>query len=66
MLGKVTEIAWPERLAVQGDSIGHAEALHEELECWDTGERDPEKIASVWCERLHTDKVAKMILDFKF
>lgn len=54
------------RLAKTDDCKGHAVALHDELDSWAKGERNAESISKIWCERLHADKVARMILDFKF
>lgn len=52
-------------LASHDNVKGHAECLIAELESWDKGLRIPERISKVWCERLHADKVAGRILDFK-
>jgi len=54
------------RLAKHDNSTGHAEALHTELDCWANEARDPEQISRVWRDRLHADKVARMILDVGF
>jgi glycosyltransferase involved in cell wall biosynthesis len=43
----------------------HAEALRRELELWSAGQKSPEHIANVWCDRLHADRVAAAILNFR-
>jgi glycosyltransferase involved in cell wall biosynthesis len=50
-------------LAEQDDAAGHLEALKDELEAWDRGNRDPDAISGFWCERLHAEKVAAMVVD---
>jgi hypothetical protein len=53
-------------LAARDDAAGHILALKNELADWQRGGRNPEQTAEIWCERLHADKVARMILDLKF
>jgi glycosyltransferase involved in cell wall biosynthesis len=48
-------------LAEEDDCRGHARALQSELEGWADGQRDPRKISGIWSDRLHADKVARMI-----
>ncbi len=48
-------------LAAKDDLDGHLQALEKELECWQRGQRNPEQISRVWCERLHADRVAERI-----
>jgi glycosyltransferase involved in cell wall biosynthesis len=50
------------RLAEQDDAAGHAEALSAELDAWNGGWRDAQRISETWCGRLHADKVAGRIL----
>jgi hypothetical protein len=50
-------------LATMNQASGHLQALREELDLWHHGGHDPARIASVWCERLHADKVAKRLLE---
>lgn len=54
------------RLAEEDDCKGHASALQEELAAWRAGRRVARGISSVWCERLHAERVARRILDFWF
>ena len=54
------------RLAATDDVQGHLRALEEELACWDKGERNPDAISKSWNARLHADRVAERILNFKF
>jgi glycosyltransferase involved in cell wall biosynthesis len=50
------------RLAERDDATGHAEALSAELDAWNGGRRDAQRISETWCGRLHADKVAGRIL----
>lgn len=50
-------------LATTKHAAGHLEALRNELERWQHGDRDPERIASVWGGRLHAEKVAQQLQD---
>jgi glycosyltransferase involved in cell wall biosynthesis len=52
-------------LAAKDDSQSHASALRDELAAWQEGRREAQGISRLWCERLHADKVAGRILDFK-
>ena len=52
-------------LAEKNDHKGHARALLDELAAWQHGQRDADWISSAWCERLHANKVAGRILNFK-
>lgn len=47
---------------VEGDASAHAKGLLDDLLSWEEGERDPNAISKVWSERLHADKVAKMVV----
>lgn len=49
-------------LAEEDNAAGHVRALLEELAKWDRGERNAAAISTIWCERLHADKVARRIL----
>jgi glycosyltransferase involved in cell wall biosynthesis len=49
-------------LAERDDAPRHLKALHEELDRWDQGARDPERTARVWCGRLHADQVARSVV----
>ncbi len=51
------------QLAAKDDETGHAKTLVDELELWEIGERDPSKISQIWCERLHSDRVAAKIVE---
>ena len=51
------------KLAEKDDASGHLKTLLDELDLWSQSARDPERIAGVWCGRLHADGVAKMLLD---
>ena len=53
-------------LADEDDCKGHASALMGELAAWRDGQREAGGISSVWCERLHAERVARRILDFRF
>lgn len=50
-------------LADSDDSGGHLEALRREFANWEQGARNPERIAAIWCGRLHAHNVAKEILE---
>jgi glycosyltransferase involved in cell wall biosynthesis len=52
-------------LADVDDAECHVKTLMRELDCWAAGQRSPEQISAVWCDRLHADKVAAHILDFR-
>lgn len=41
-----------------------AGALHEEMQAWSHGDRNPHSIATTWSGRLHADRVATLILGF--
>jgi hypothetical protein len=49
-------------LAAKDDVDGHVLAVAQELDQWAAGERNPERIAAIWCERLHADKVAESVI----
>jgi hypothetical protein len=53
-------------LAAMDDHNGHVSALQDELAAWRDGRRDGGGISKVWCERLHAERVAGKILDFRF
>ena len=53
-------------LAEMDDHNGHVSALQDELAAWRDGRRDGGGISKVWCERLHAERVAGKILDFRF
>lgn len=53
-------------LAAMDDHKGHVSALQDELAAWRDGRRDGGGISKVWCERLHAERVARKILDFRF
>lgn len=40
-----------------------AEAIHQELQLWQNGKRDPHKIAKAWQPYFHADKIMKDIFD---
>ena len=52
-------------LAERDNAAGHSEALRAELDAWNGGRRDAQKISDAWCERLHADKVARQVLDMR-
>jgi hypothetical protein len=52
-------------LADEDLAQSHVRALLRELHDWQLGQRDPEHISMVWSDRLHADKVARQIVDFK-
>jgi glycosyltransferase involved in cell wall biosynthesis len=46
------------------DSVdGHIAALRAELDAWAGGSRSPGDISSIWCERLHAEKVAARVVE---
>jgi hypothetical protein len=49
-------------LAAKDDVDGHVLAVAQELDQWAAGERNPERIAAIWRERLHADKVAESVI----
>ena len=49
-------------LAAEDNAAGHLLALQEELELWERGQRSPQRIAGIWCERLHAERVAAKVL----
>lgn len=49
-------------LADEDTAESHAAAIRDELGRWDRGERDAERIASIWSDRLHADRVAALVL----
>ena len=51
------------RLADKPSARALADALCQELECWDTGGRDPGRISMDWMPDFRPDLVAKKILD---
>lgn len=51
------------RLAEQATPGSLAQALLDELEAWDLGQRDPVAISSFWTRELHADRVAARILE---
>ena len=51
-------------LATSDDVCGHLDALRQELEHWRLGRRDAALISTVWCSRLHADRVAAQALKF--
>jgi glycosyltransferase involved in cell wall biosynthesis len=53
-------------LAEMDNHNGHVSALQDELAAWRDGRRDGGGISKVWCERLHAERVAGKILDFRF
>jgi glycosyltransferase involved in cell wall biosynthesis len=50
-------------LADTNQAAGHLKALLSELDQWQLGGRNAERISSLWCGRLHADKVAQQIMD---
>lgn len=40
-----------------------AEAIHQELQLWENGKRDPHTIAKVWQPHFHADRIMKDIFD---
>jgi len=50
-------------LAASDDLAGHLQALKDELESWERGQRNPTRISQTWCGRLHADEVARRILN---
>jgi glycosyltransferase involved in cell wall biosynthesis len=53
------------RLAEEDDVGGHVDTLRQELDAWSAGLRSAGQISAAWQERLHADKVAGRILDFR-
>ena len=53
------------RLAATDDIQGHLNALTDELTSWKKGERNPDTLSEIWVSRLHADRVAQQILNFK-
>jgi hypothetical protein len=53
-------------LAEEDDCKSHAGALQDELAAWRDGRREAGGISRAWCERLHAERVARRILDFRF
>ncbi len=53
-------------LAEKDDCKGHATALLDELAAWRDGRREAAVISRAWCDRLHAERVARRILDFRF
>ena len=51
-------------LAATDDAGEHVQALEEELEFWRCGQRTPERISRVWCDRLHAERVAARAASF--
>jgi glycosyltransferase involved in cell wall biosynthesis len=49
-------------LAAMDDAPGHLKALQAELDRWDQGAHDSQRIARVWCGRLHADQVARSVV----
>jgi glycogen synthase len=50
-------------LAAMDDAPGHLKALQAELDLWDQGAHDSQRIANAWCGRLHANQVAKKLLE---
>jgi len=40
----------------------HTCALSSELSAWEMGHRDAAQISQIWCDRLHTDRVAEQVV----
>jgi glycosyltransferase involved in cell wall biosynthesis len=51
------------RLVERDDAAGHAAALQAELQAWNEGRRDAAAISRIWCQRLHADQVAEMVVE---
>lgn len=49
-------------LAEQDDCKGHASALRDELTAWRDGRRGAGGISRAWCDRLHAERVATLVL----
>ncbi len=49
-------------LATDQTAEGHMQALRQELDRWDQGERNPVEISDVWLSRLHADQVASQVI----
>lgn len=49
-------------LATMDDAEGHVQALDNELNLWARGQRNPERISRVWCDRLHAERVAERVI----
>jgi glycosyltransferase involved in cell wall biosynthesis len=54
------------RLVDQDHAEGHLSALVAELEAWNGGRRDAERISDIWSGRLHADKVAERIVKMSY
>jgi glycosyltransferase involved in cell wall biosynthesis len=50
------------RLAEQATPDSLSQALLDELDAWDTGQRDPAEISQAWTQELRADRVAAQIL----
>jgi glycosyltransferase involved in cell wall biosynthesis len=50
------------RLVERDDAEGHVRALLAELKKWKDGKRDALEISRVWCDRLHADKLAGVVV----
>lgn len=53
------------RLSESADPMTMADAIRQELDAWDIGERDALRISSYWSGWFHADKVAARILDLR-
>lgn len=51
-------------LALSDTVMGHVEALLQELERWEQGQRQPQQLAERWSARLHASEVARRIIDW--
>lgn len=49
-------------LAEKDDCKGHATALLDELAAWRDGRREAAGISRAWCDRLHAERVATLVL----
>jgi glycogen synthase len=50
------------RLAAKSTPDSLSKALLDELQAWDSGQRDPETISNTWTKMMHPDRVAERLL----
>lgn len=49
-------------LSSQNTPESLADALLEEIRCWESGNRDPDEISRYWCDRLHATNSCRRII----
>lgn len=53
------------RLASQQGPKSHFATLLLELDSWEKGLREPERISKTWCDRLHAERVAEKVVEIR-